>query len=327
MNDPTQAVRDVLGELPWGEEDLRRAVFVDFGAVREVVDLLPGGKHANHLRELRLSHQIFNDAAGGVAEAIDAFFADPAILARRKRSERSRYRLLDRDIRRSVLTAAAAAMALVDHVRKGPASNDPEFNERIRSDFAEDPQHRFVQDLRNYVCHHRVVSVDWKVSWQRGSDAQRQILLSAGLLTSAEFGPVARTFIQENPEGIDLRQLFAAYRSKVDALHEWLQSRMRAVNQDAIQIYEDHKDRLRRVELRIGWHATIGNAIQNGVDPYDHLHAYFDDDELEHILALKKRSKAQVDKAIELYDSDSVVDEKLRDELYRLFGTSETTPD
>lgn len=219
-------VSELLGPLPWSEENIHSALFVNPEGVSRAIESLPGYSYHEVLERLQLSHQIFQDAVSDVIEAIDLFLSDSKSTGYQKQSERDYFKKLDRNIRKTVFTAASAAMALVDHTRRIDHDTIEEYPERVRNEFAENPQHRFVQGLRNYLSHYRVAPIEWRVTYSIENNTPiRQVLLFEKDMQGFEWDDYAREFMQQHADGINLRELFMNYATCVARFREWFHQR------------------------------------------------------------------------------------------------------
>lgn len=70
---------------------------------------------------------------------------------------------------------------------------------------------------------------------------------------------------------------------------------------------------------RITWRLILRQVVDRGVDPYQHLDKYMECEELDEIKRLPPRSAEQVNRIIQLIDTDGACDEELRELVFRLF--------
>lgn len=209
-----------LGSHPWDDEALRAAYWRSFTETRAAIKASPGGRAQEILDDLRLSFEIFGAAVDDLLSACEAHRAslsDPRFFDRVNEAAQERAILA---VRRGTFCAAASALALVDHSRRACARWQlPGYRERVNAEFAENPEHRFVQGLRNYVSHFRPSSSTWREVTTYGPAGRREtsfVLRGDELLAWDEWDSPAREYIRNAPKNvIDLESLFRGYRERV----------------------------------------------------------------------------------------------------------------
>ncbi len=123
---------------------------------------------SSELDAVRLSLNIFLDATYDLLSSINMFKGESERHDFWRRAGRPDLERLELRIQRGIFSAAAAAMALVDHSRKLNTRYPVElYQEKIDKDFAKDPLHRFIQKLRDFMAHVRIVESNRFVKWDR----------------------------------------------------------------------------------------------------------------------------------------------------------------
>jgi hypothetical protein len=199
------------------------------------------------------------------------------------------------------------------------------YDERIMSTFSNSPRHRFVQELRNDLIHVALHQPGWRFATEPDlAWTTRLMLRPKQLRRSQEWHSLARQFLQQNPEGVDLGSLIAAYRTEVDQFQNWFQDALIMSAGDLINDYVRCNRFLRAIGARCWWQLLLQQfVIGAGRNPFDHLDRYLTPSELKEINALPSRSKRQVNRIIEFVDEDGVCDEELRSLAYKAFGAEE----
>lgn len=88
------------------------------------------------------------------------------------------------EIARRLHNYVASARSLVEHTRIAVRETEPvgtparaQYDERIRVDFADSPESRFVQDLRVFLLHIDAATVIARAQWERDHGWQRHLLI------------------------------------------------------------------------------------------------------------------------------------------------------
>lgn len=315
-----------LGSLPWSFEALEKAYFSDFQATWTAIHEHPGYNLYQAISSLRIAFRIFDQAVEDFLSAIYEFHHQAHFGDLFDRRSQGRFDDLLTKVRMSVFTASQSAMALVDHTRRLSKKIEiPGYTARVEIDFANNSNHRFIQDLRNCLTHVTLVEPHWQLtnSLERGRETHF-ILKPDELLQFDDWHSLAISYIRENPDGINLKDFLLAYRKKVREFHEWFSNLFYQENESSISDYLRYERHIRAISSRSHWNLILNRVvIQAGRDPYDYLLRYLTDDELKRVYTLPMRSKAQVDLIITLLDSDGACNEDLRQVVYKAFGVSD----
>lgn len=309
---------------PWTKEQIVSSTFQDLVRTLQTIESLPGGIVFSELESLHLSLRIFLDATYDLLSSINHFKSEsgnPDFWNRPRRIDSER---LEVRIQRGIFSATMAAMALVDHTRivskRFPAEH---YQEKIDENFAEDPLHKFVQGLRNFTTHVRIAKSNWVTKWDKEGKTVFFLFSVADLNKWDGWDTLSRTYIESNPEGINVEQLFQDYSRRAKSFHDWFRSRAWEMSSEDLKEYLTCKRIYNAANTRTMWNLLLTQAFpQKKIDPYMYLDTYLSGDEIEEILSLPFRSKLQVDRIIELVDDYGCCDEELRNAAYRLFGIS-----
>ena len=137
----------------------------------------------------------------------------------------------------------AATMTLVDHsrrlMRERTGSVADEFLAR-KTSLLENPEVRFIQDLRNYTLHRSLplVAHRLRLSGQSSGSAQAEsevLLGTADLLVWHGWSSESRAWIQGQPRGVSLLPLITQHSALVYDLNSWLLDALSAENRPALE--------------------------------------------------------------------------------------------
>jgi hypothetical protein len=130
-----------------------------------------------------------------------------------------------------------------------------------------------------------------------------------------------RQYLERAPEWIDLRTLFLEYRRRAREFHAWLTQTIGTLPLEAVRDYEVCVKESRKAAARMWWKAMLGNWLKwpSPPNPYNHLDRYLTPEQLAEVYALPMKSEAQVDRVIELMDTDGACDDELRSLAYEFF--------
>jgi hypothetical protein len=314
-----------LGLLPWTEEAVHRAYFQDFLKTRKAIREHPGFVYHEALRTLQLSLDIFLCSAEGLLRDIDLFKRESDSKGFWSRARREQFDKIEGSIRYGIFTAATGAMALVDASRningKLPVAG---YQEQVDKYFSHNEEHRFIQGLRNYVCHYKMIEANWRVDYPKDDKRIEFLLYSENLLEWDEWHHLARKFINDQPKGISAETIFKNYKARVEEFQHWFYKKLTEAGEPQLSEYREYERMLNRFGLASFWNAMFSQVVIPGKkDPYEYLNLYLTEPELEEVLSLPKNSQRQVDRIIELVDEYGACDQALRKKIYTAFKVRE----
>jgi len=311
-----------LGPLPWNKEMLHKAYFSNLVSTTEAIKEHPGYEVESDLFDLRFALEIFLDSVADLLLSIADFGKECRIPGFWHRGNKNRVVHFERRVRHGVSTASMSLFSLVDVSRRVSRHYKIEgYEENVKSTFAENGQHRFIQCLRNYITHVRLAESGWHITWARKGTVQTQFLLKTeDLLSWKGWDKLALSFISRYPKGIDLKLLFESYAESVGTFQQWFIMEIEKSQEDQLAEYRSYDKLLKSFAWKSFWELMLGQVvIRNGIDPYQHLDKHLTPDEIAEVLAMPKYSRQQVDRIIEIVDEKGLVDEELRDLAYRAF--------
>jgi len=302
-----------LGPLPWDEETLRQAYFQNSLETQKAIQKHPGFPANASLDSLERSLEIFTDSMSELFQSLRAFHNNAESPSFWTRPEQCRFKSHELAIRRGVFTFVTSAMALVDHCRA------------IKKEMqVDEKENRFLQCLRNYVSHVRIIEIDWQRTYSESGKRTEFLLQRDNLLKWDKWHPQARAFIDEHPPGIEIERFFTNYRMRVELFWGWLYNEIIRISQPQLSEYCRYEGMLKKFGIKSFWTMLLSLVIRERLDPYRYLDRYLTQSEWAEVLALPKQSQVQVDRIIEILDEYGACygacDEELREQIYKAFG-------
>ncbi len=249
-----------------GSEERQRRLGEELHRLQEMHKASEGNKIMGRTYAHGISYRVFQGNHMELKSFLD-HIAAPTVHAHMW-DERHRYRIdYARDeVARLLHNYVSAVMSLVAASRNFVNGHYPntglsrEYKRRVKQDFADNPLHIFLQDLRNYTHHYRLPSTKAVGSIRPredgGTDFDNAFMLNVDRLREWDgWTSKARTYLDKLGSEADPRDLINAYEPLVRGLHEWLMGRIIEEHEEAIEELFDLERRMKRVERdwRISW--------------------------------------------------------------------------
>src|SRR5260370_6462808 len=227
----------------------------------------------------------------------------------------------------------AAAQSLIDHSRIMynklylPAQQFPEYQERVTTEFAQDPLAQFVKCLRQYCQHYKAPNIDVQTTYPHGFNARpmRKVRLAlSDLLTFDGWNATAKKYLQTVVEAVDIQQVATEYRDKVMAFYQWVQARQDEIHADEIKRFRAKEAELQLLKVvdRIDSYFAFASYRQRpkhevflGILPSE------DVDQLE-LVALAPHEQTQL--PIRLLEQDFPLSNEIQTQILRLYQEPST---
>lgn len=311
----------ILGPPPWKEDYLKKVYFQDFVQTRRGIQQHPGFTAHQALQSLRLSLDIFTDAVLDLMHSIDIFSKESQSKEFWMRPNRKQFDKFELAIRKGVFFAATSTMALVEISRRiSRRYIVTDYQTWIDENFANNEEHKFIQDLRDFVSHFQIIEPEWRVSWSREGRRVQFLLKPEKLLVWNKWKPLAKNFIKKYPDGIDIKILFENYKRRVEKFNQWFQIEIEKVTEPDLSEYRKYENLLKRFGSRSFWEMMFQQVInRKNMDPYKYLNQYLTKPEIEEVFSLPMHSKVQVDRIIEIIDEYNACDYGLKNIIYKAF--------
>jgi hypothetical protein len=167
------------------------------------------------------------------------------------------------EVIRLVHNYVAAAFSLVDHSRRHyrklySINSFPEYVERVKLTFADDPLSNFMKGLRNHFQHYGLPFMYFQTSWNRAQpEIKRTIHLSNDALKEFDWDLRSLEYLNSQVNDINLTTLIDTYQKKVMEFYEWFQSRQEQIHDAEFKKVEGIKAKMRRLALPDILNATL----------------------------------------------------------------------
>ena len=312
-----------LGQPPWSEEELTIAYFRNATQTNRKVESRPGAKYSNAIDALGLSVALFNNAVEAVLASIVTFrrrSIETNFGSRVRRSEEEHCQL---DVRCKLFNVIAAALALVDHSRVVQTKlKIPNYQEHIDQEFKHHIDHRLIQELRDYILHSRLLPAEWQTTIKFGEGQETRFYLRKSvLLSSKKWSRPVREYLHRLDYGVDIEELFLAYRDRVVAFHAWYRGAIELCGDSVLKEYREYQRIIKGIGWRTSYRILLQIARSAKIDPFNRINEYLFPHEIEYVLSTQDL-KQQVDRIIEVLDEYNACDDSLRSEVYKLFGVA-----
>ena len=234
---------------------------------------MPEWERLAEIRQFKLSVEIFQKNANELIQLLDSVKTGPGAIQLWALENRPILDQLLREVARLLHNFVSASFSLIDHARRFHKRNYEgdgrfaDYEEQVKERFANDPLCRFVQDLRNFFIHKKVPSVASVMSMHPGQGVDNSVCLEKADLESFEWNRIARQYLDDAPEKIDLLTLVSSYTTKVTDFYNWVFSRLEEIHADDIAAVQAKQNELRRSVGRLARHyletsITISNQIR-----------------------------------------------------------------
>lgn len=312
----------ILGPLPWSEEELRTLYFQNFETAERAIQEHPGFEVFQELTSLDLSLAIFRASVADVQKAINDFHQQAGNPRFWTRPHRDRFEQSLLTVTKGLFVAAASSLALVDHSRAINNRHSITGYDEKRVETFNPAEHEFIQGLRSYGLHYRIVEAGWQKVYTSSGKRTKFLIQQSRLLRWKKWTEPARQFIEQHPDGIDVENVFRDYAQKVETFQRWFRGQIEHQFKKDLSGYVHYEWMLRRIEAWSFWRIALKNLIEQSRDPLSYLDSYLTEAEAAEVLALPPRSVQQIDRIIEILDEYGAFDPELRRLAYRAFGVS-----
>jgi hypothetical protein len=313
-----------MGQPPWSREELLIAYSRNQNLTNRKIESRPGANYSHAIDTLDLSLSLFKASVEALLSSIEKFRQNakkPNSGYRVYHFDEERYQLA---VRRNLFCASTAALALVAHTRDNIQKKLRilGYQERIDQDFKNHIDHRLIQELRNCSLHVRLWPANWRTTINYVEGHETKFFLRKSDLLSWENWPAPlKEYLHGLDYGVDLEELFIAYRDRVIAFHSWYRDAIELAGDGILKEYQEYQ----RIIQGTGWMASYKILLQiargKKINPYEHLNEFLFPDEIEYVMSTQD-IKQQVDRIIEILDEYNACDEALKAEAYKLFGVN-----
>jgi hypothetical protein len=182
--------------------------------------------------------------------------------------------------------------------------------------------HLFLATLRHCISHAFPITPEWWVQ-QNFASADRRIqtrflLHREDLRECDRWTGRARIFIEKNPDGIDVEELFRRHAIELREFNEWLSATVSMLSEPALSDYRRYASIVKQVSARNTWQLLLQIATPERAQKY--LTQELSKEELTEIEALPPCSRAMADRVIEILDTEGACTDDLRRRAYKVLG-------
>jgi len=302
---------------PWSYEDIKSSHFADSAKTERLIKATEGGMLWSELSGLSDCLEILNSCVNDILDTISEFShvsAKPGFWNLVNQVEQGRY---TNQLKKHVFCTTSVVMALVDHARR--FSEKYPINDLVQKRnecFGIMGLHNFIQGLRNYVIHVKIVEANWLISWNANKTRDVKFLFYANdLLEYKKWGPEAKQFIDRNKGGIDVYQVFDSYLKCANEFCSWHKAKVIAEYSDVLKKYFIYERYLNKAKQNTVWNLII-SQLKEGLDVFQYLDRYLTPQQIEDVLSYENGSQQQVDRLIEIIDVYKACDDELREKIY-----------
>jgi hypothetical protein len=171
------------------------------------------------------------------------------------------------EVRRLLHNYVASAMTLVSHSRDTVERRLPpdpgdklaeHYQILVDALFTESPLAQFVQSLRNVMLHVRLPVAYGVSRWSRDEGLRQTVVLDRdNLLARGKWSSLAKQYLEEAGETIDLLEVIQGYSHIVHQLQSWLRQALMQRHREPLKELEE-----RHAELRKLWLEATGESVQ-----------------------------------------------------------------
>lgn len=216
-----------------------------------------------------------------------------------------------------------SAKSLVDHSRvlycrvyteKAPKFDDYESEVKVR--FDENPLSKFVEFLRTYCQHEKLPSIGTSMRFDSQSDEGFVFTVTADsdeLLKSRSIKSLAKKFIREQGDSIDLRKAINGYHTQVTDFYQWVRDRQQEIHSEDASLVNRHfqEERVKAINSFV----TSYSMHECSDTVKDQLCTVLSRDTYRDIEKYKDDEAQWLERAIEIIESDVVLPEAIKSSL------------
>lgn len=216
--------------------------------LRQIADSAGSG-YLNRVYQRSFSLNVFQMNAVELMEAAQRVKDPDQGIALMMEKNRDAGRQAHRELNRHVHNFVSSALTLVEHtrvfMRKHYAGTDlmASYEKQAAATFAQSPVAQFVQGLRNYMLHKGLPSSSMFMKFTSNPDmtdgscaAETGVHYdTASLLDWDGWKSVARTYLEQAGEHLDLHEFAQEYLTIVNQFHGWLDATLEAYHQSDLR--------------------------------------------------------------------------------------------
>jgi len=217
----------------------------------------PAQKRLDAIKALRHSFYVFTTNYEELERALT--YHDDTGNLRELWEVRKQYRLrqLQRELLRLLHNFVAAALSLIDHTRVlyrklyEPYGLMPLYTQQVAHSFHKDGASQFVVGLRKFCQHYRLPNLTSLVSFEREKALALSIYLPKADLAGFDgWSSVAKVYLDQSPDQIDIRRCLREYYVNVRQFYGWFGEQQQAIHAPDVAEVNELARELRDIVFR-----------------------------------------------------------------------------
>lgn len=244
----------------------------------------------------------------------------------------SDHNVLLNDATREVYTYSCAAESLVQAYRHLVSCMTKESATRyadLKREMIDNvPIVRFIKELRNNNNHVQILAASphYTISWKEKREVTSGIRFNtAAILEGKEFSGATRKWLSARTD-LQVIELINEHFKLAAEFHRLVFFRSKIHDDKALRDLGRIKLAIKTIGQKIWLGVVMQQAIPGKLNPYEYLHAWFTQDELERIYSIPDHTEEQLDYMLALRDPLKFCDEDTRRNLIKLFGITTQQP-
>lgn len=127
----------------------------------------------------------------------------------------------------------------------------PEYRDRVRKEFGEDPLAQFMIKLRVFFQHYQSPHMNYVTAWDEEGNAQRRaaIIRKEDLVEFDDWNEYSKQFVESIELGVDILDVAGRYRVKVLEFYKWFQLRQSEIHSEELEKFGKKEAELQRVQV------------------------------------------------------------------------------
>lgn len=148
----------------------------------------------------------------------------------------------------------ASVKSLIDHTRRtyDKLYKDTDlltdYQARLKTDFANNPQSQFIQKLREYAQHYKAPIISFRTNVDKEGRPVRRIFIPLDKLKQFDgWNAVARKHLEALKDDFNVLEEMTIYRDKVTAFYEWFGARQMEIHASELQEFDEKRAALNQL--------------------------------------------------------------------------------
>ncbi len=307
------------GQLPTPDDILEKLTGNLIAGAGDILRHHPGAQIALKIEWAKVALQTFKTALLDLTECLANFHWESAEQSYFSPNNIGFADKQSQKINKELFAVCCAVAALRDHARRlNKTIIHPDYESQ--ASLLAKPDQAFIIGLRNNLNHSMWSRPGWNIKYGKGERKTFWSLSRTSLLEHGDWKSEAKKYLLEAKEKIDIGEMLKIYEKRIDDFYGWYFPVCEMIKPEEAKDYERCMNAVRTQNKKNEIKLWLGVALQlKDLDPYKHLDKFFNERQLQEILALPKHSRQQVDLMISLYDNYGVCDLELRNNAYQLF--------